>query len=542
MMDSTPSEHTVFTPPITSEPDHSKSKALAGTVRVVRNTVLVVLVLGIVLGTVLSGFSSVLWFLGASFMVVNQSLLTFWSSQSTYLLATALKHGKDELKKRVPAEDEWPFVTVQLPLYNERFLVKRLLQACVGLDYPSDRLEIQILDDSTDDTPDIVRDTVKELQPFTPFKLIHVRRDNRHHFKAGALAAATKTARGEFLAIFDADFVPQPSFLRETVPYFYGEERVGCVQSRWGHLNRNHSMFTSIQALGHDGHFMIEQHARSFGGLFLNFNGTAGIWRKSTTMDAGGWCGDSLAEDLDLSYRIQMAGWKIKYTRDVVVPAELPSHISAFKKQQFRWAKGSLQSARRLIPALLASNATFAQKLGGIMHLLGYGCHMLMVLNFIFTMFIFLLGSPLDYGPVAGVIILSLALGPPFVVIFAQCMLGHPGRLLVLPQLLLLHHGIIINNCRAVIEAWVGKASVFERTPKYGDLKTNTAWKTSRYAQLVKVDFLGELVASIALWGVLAYGIIYGNAVPPLIPWLAFFASSFTYIVFLHLQEIRDMA
>ena len=249
--------------------------------------------------------------------------------------------------ERPPDPDLWPRVTVQLPIFNERYVATRLIDAVCALDYPRDRLEIQVLDDSTDDTRERVAACV-ERQRRLGFDIRHLHRTDRTGYKAGALAAGCAEARGDLLAIFDADFVPPTDFLLRTVPYFADQE-IGVVQARWEHVNRDYSLLTQAQAIFLDAHFRIEHQARNRGGNFFNFNGTAGLWRRQAIDDAGGWQHDTLTEDLDLSYRAQLAGWRFLFLPDVVAPAELPVDANAFKRQQFRWAKGSVQTARKLL-------------------------------------------------------------------------------------------------------------------------------------------------------------------------------------------------
>ena len=267
-----------------------------------------------------------------------------------------------------------PQVTTQLPVFNEANCVERLLEAVCAIDYPKDKHEIQVLDDSTDECYEVAKKKVAELAAKGyDIKLIH--RTNRSEFKAGALKEAMEVAKGEFLAIFDADFVPEKDFLLKTIPYLVMDEKIGLVQGRWGHLNRTESGLTLAQSIGIDGHFVVEQSARSWGKLFMNFNGTAGVWRKQAIYGGGGWEGDTLTEDMDLSYRSQLAGWKMKFVFDVIVPAELPNDINAFKAQQFRWAKGSIQTAIKILPRVLKSKVPFRVKIGAILHTTHYSIH-----------------------------------------------------------------------------------------------------------------------------------------------------------------------
>src|SRR5574341_398096 len=251
-----------------------------------------------------------------------------------------------------PALDDPPRVTVQLPIYNELYVVERVIDSAVALDWPRDRLQVQVLDDSDDETTQIAQARVDYFRR-RGMDITLIRRTNREGFKAGALAAGLEGANGEFIAIFDADFVSPPDFLKQIIPHFAGRHDLGLVQTRWGHLNANYSTLTRVQALALDGHFVVEQSARQRNSLFMNFNGSAGVWRRACIEDAGGWQADTLSEDLDLSYRAQMRGWRIGYAPDVVVPGELPSQVEAFKKQQFRWAKGSFQVVRKMLPEVL---------------------------------------------------------------------------------------------------------------------------------------------------------------------------------------------
>lgn len=264
---------------------------------------------------------------------------------------------------------EVPFVTIQLPVYNEMYVMERLLNNIAKIDYPRHRLEIQVLDDSTDETVESTKHHIAKLQN-EGLDIQHITRSNRKGFKAGALKAGLETAKGEFIAIFDADFLPQTDWLQRTIPYFK-DEKLGVVQTRWAHINRNYSILTKIQAFALDAHFTLEQVGRNSKGHFINFNGTAGIWRKTCILDAGNWEGDTLTEDLDLSYRAQLKKWKFKYLEDVVTPAELPIVISAARSQQFRWNKGGAENFQKMMWKVLKSkNLSAKTKLHGLLHLL----------------------------------------------------------------------------------------------------------------------------------------------------------------------------
>ena len=288
----------------------------------------------------------------------------------------------DELQARMKA---WPRVTIQLPMFNEYYVAERLIDTTMQVRYPKNRLEVQVLDDSTDETTDLVRKKVAfyKKKGFD-IKLIH--RVNRQGHKAGALREAQEVAKGEFVAIFDADFMPAVDFLEKTVPYFYESDDIGMVQTRWGHINADYSILTKGQSLGIDGHFTIEQIARGGSGLWMNFNGTAGIWRKTCIYDAGNWSADTLTEDFDLSYRAELKGWRFRYIVDVVNPAELPATVSAYKSQQFRWCKGSIQTTVKLAPTIFRTELPWKVKLEALTHLTNYLVHPLMVINILATL------------------------------------------------------------------------------------------------------------------------------------------------------------
>ena len=263
----------------------------------------------------------------------------------------------DQIKKqfyRNFSPHDWPKITIQLPIFNERYVIERLLKAVCRLEYPKDLLEIQVLDDSTDDTGIIAQSIIKKMTD-QGLDIVYFHREDRTGFKAGALKEGLKIAKGELLGIFDADFIPEPSFLKEIIPYFK-DPNIGMLQTRWGHINSDYSLLTRAQSMGIDGHFAVEQASRAWSGFFLNFNGTAGIWRKKAIEDAGGWQADTLTEDLDLSYRAQLSGWKLNFAPEIVCPAEVPVTINAFKSQQHRWAKGSIQTAKKNLGKLFKSD------------------------------------------------------------------------------------------------------------------------------------------------------------------------------------------
>jgi cellulose synthase/poly-beta-1,6-N-acetylglucosamine synthase-like glycosyltransferase len=369
-----------------------------------------------------------------------------------------------------PEPERWPVVTVQLPIFNERYVAERLIEAVCALDYPRELLEIQLLDDSTDDTREIVAQRVAEKRA-AGFDVHHLHRTDRRGFKAGALAAGLEVARGEYVAVFDADFVPAPDFLRATVPHFH-DPAVGMVQARWGHLNRDYSLLTRVQAILLDGHFLVEHAARHRSGCFFNFNGTAGVWRRQAIEDAGGWEHDTLTEDLDLSYRAQLAGWKFLYLPEVVVPAELPAEINAYKSQQHRWAKGSVQTGRKLLWKVLRAPIPWRAKLEGFVHLTNNSAYLLMIAlsALIFPAMVlrqddaewtlFAIDLPLFTAATVSVVVFYLV---------SQGAAGGPvlRRLWQMPALMGVGIGLSVNNSRAVLEGLWQRGGVFHRTPKF---------------------------------------------------------------------------
>ena len=472
------------------------------------------------------------------------SLFLFSYSVNCYVLILfylrRFRKGNDANHKLIVESQTWwnnpervPRVTTQVPLYNELNVAERVIRAVAAMDYPEGKHEIQILDDSTDETKSLVDQVVSTLKS-TGLDIHVVRRSDRVGFKAGALDAGTRIAKGEFLAVFDGDFVPKPDFLKKMVPFFLNDGKVGLVQARWGHLNKEDSMLTRTQSLGIDGHFIIEQSARAFTGLFMNFNGTAGMWRKQTIVEAGGWKHDTLTEDLDLSYRAQLAGWKASFVPEVVVPAELPNNVAAFKSQQFRWAKGSIQTALKLLPALGRSDLSCLQKVQGFFHLTHFAIHPFMVI-------LALLGLPFSVVAesqlptnlffTAGLIMSLATFAPCTLYWFSQKHTGIPWhfRLIRIPLLMITGVGIAISNARAVIEALIGKQSDFIRTPKMG----NAPLKTYR----VKMPILPLL--EIALSGYCWYSVFQFFPLGKwfVAPFLFINALGFGYIGFLGLMQ-----
>ncbi len=391
------------------------------------------------------------------------SILLFFYALYVLALAGLSVWGR---RRPIPRAEPrtWPTVTVQLPIYNEGSVVERLLEAVAALDYPRDRLEIQVLDDSTDETAQRVKRRVADYQAMgLPIELL--RRPNRNGYKAGALAYGMRRARGEFIAIFDADFVPPPDFLKRMIPVLLADPTIGAAQARWSHLNADRSWITRAQALMLDAHFMVDQAARSAAGLPVNFNGSAGVWRRAAIEAAGGWESDTLTEDLDLSYRAQLAGWRLVFVPDVTVPGEIPPTLSAFKRQQFRWAKGTTQTFRKLIGRIWRSPWPWWKRVAATFHLGGYFTNLLGVL-------LLLLSGPLlrhsAERPKWAVVLGMGLLAVPIMYGLSQQALypDWPRRLWAIPLLFLVGTGLILNNTRAILEALLGYPSEFQRTPK----------------------------------------------------------------------------
>jgi hypothetical protein len=376
-------------------------------------------------------------------------------------------------------------------------VVERLIDACARLDYPAHLLQIQVLDDSTDDTVSIVNRRCAYWQSLGR-QVEVVRRPTRAGFKAGALAHALPQGAGEFVAIFDADFQPPADFLRRTIPHFLtpGARRVGFVQARWGHVNRDYSAVTRSQALALDGHFVIEQDARFHAGYLIGFNGSAGVWRRACIEDAdvGGWQEDTLCEDLDLSYRAQLAGWQPIYLNDVVAPAEIPPQVSAYKRQQFRWAKGSVQTLRKLGQNVWGSSRPLVQRLSALLHLGNYLIHPMLLLLLLIIPPILLLGaSPLSPVPLIGM----TSFGPPLLYAAGQIRLDRRTwwkRWAYLPLLTLLGMGVCLNNSWAVWQGLRTNGGEFQRTPKFRVERRSDNWRQSGYRLPLDRMMVGELL------------------------------------------------
>jgi cellulose synthase/poly-beta-1,6-N-acetylglucosamine synthase-like glycosyltransferase len=463
-------------------------------------------------------------FLGVYFAVL--CVLAVYGSHR-YRMAFLYYRHKFKIPTPAGTLAQLPRVTIQLPVFNEMYVVERLIEAVCRIEYPRALLEIQVLDDSTDETCAIARAAV-ERHRRAGQDVTYIHRTNRMGFKAGALENGLLTAKGEYVAVFDADFVPAPDFLQRTVPFF-ADARVGMVQVRWGHLNREFSILTQAQSIFLDGHFIIEHTARNRSGCFFNFNGTAGIWRRTAIADAGGWQHDTLTEDLDLSYRAQLKGWQFIFLPEVVSPAEVPVDMNAFKSQQHRWAKGSIQTARKLLPTILRSNQPFAVKREAFFHLTNNIAYLLMVLLSVLmplsmvvrfkhglysTLF---LDLPFCLAATASVCFFYVA---------TQRELGLTGwqRVKYLPFIMSLGIGLAINNAKAVIEALLNQQSAFARTPK-----TGSEGKSIR--STVRRSYLGARTMMPLLE--LGFGLYFSGAL-----WFAIDAGIWTSVPFLVLFQV----
>lgn len=469
------------------------------------------------------------------------AMLSFYGSHRYLMVYLYRKNqGPDAKPDHEFSEEDLPVVTIQLPLFNERYVCQRLIDAVCAMDYPSDRLEIQVLDDSTDDTTDLARRAVRRWrEDGIDVKVIH--REDRTGYKAGALEEGLEVARGEFVAVFDADFIPGKDFVRKTIHYFTNP-KVGMVQARWEHINRSYSLLTRAQAVLLDGHFVIEHTARNRSGRFFNFNGTAGIWRASVIAEAGGWQHDTLTEDLDLSYRAQMAGWKFIFLRDLGVPSELPVEMSAFKSQQHRWAKGSIQTSFKLLPTVLKSDQPWKIKLEAFFHLTANMAYLLLVVLAILMPVATLIRLHEGWY-VTLMIDLPIFMGATFSICtfyyYSQRELGRSRleTLKLLPAVMGLGIGISLNNTKAVLEAIAGHESPFVRTPKYAIQSSGESWTSKLYIK--KSTLLPALEFLFGAWFTASIVFVLLDARESLysLPFLILFQFGFLYVAILSISH-----
>lgn len=483
--------------------------------------------------------------LGPSLYVIFLTIgwiLMVYTLNFYYLAYHSRNNIRHERKRRqkVDLPTNLPVVTIQLPLYNEKYVVKRLIDAVCRMEYPKDKFQIQVLDDSDDDTVDLIRSIVDEYR-FKGFDIVHVRRKDRIGYKAGALKEGIKYAKGEFVAIFDADFVPPAWFLKSAIGHFYADPKLGLVQCKWGHVNENYSTLTEAQAVLLDLHFLIEQKAKSLTRLFMNFNGTAGIWRTSCINEAGGWHTSTLVEDLDLSYRVQMNGWRCLFLEDVVVDAELPVQMNAAKRQQFRWAKGSIQVALKLLSDLmLRRNIPIETKTQAFIQLTRHTINPLFLSQFL----IFPMLLAMDYE-------LYTVSWAPLIAIFMYVIMGPGGYLIIINKtwrgekwrekaqqfffLMFYSTGLSVNNTVAVFDAVFGRKNEFLRTPKFGIVNKNDNWKNKEYVLPFTKTMLLEMF--FAIYGCMAVliSIFTGNSLYS--PMIAIPTIGFIYVAYMGIMH-----
>jgi cellulose synthase/poly-beta-1,6-N-acetylglucosamine synthase-like glycosyltransferase len=430
------------------------------------------------------------------------AFLSIYGVQAILLTLLYVRHRGEDPADSVPGEGDWPLVAIQLPIYNEQHVVGRLIDAAAALDYPASRLEIQVLDDSTDETTELAEAKAAHYRA-KGVNIQVLRRPTREGFKAGALAWALECTEAEFVVVFDADFNPRSDFLRRTIPSLLAHHDVGVVQTRWSHLNETYSPLTRVQALALDGHFVVEQTGRNRSDLLINFNGSGGVWRRRCIEQAGGWQWDTMTEDMDLSYRAQLAGWRSLYLPEVDAPAELPPQMEAFKRQQARWAQGSTQCLRKLGPRILRSNLTSRQKLMALIHISSYLTQPFMVLLLLTTLPI--LWSSHSSSPLLGGLWL-VSFGPPLLYLVAESRLHRDWgrRLLYFPMLAAVFAGISWSTSRAVWQGLTRWGGTFRRTPKFRLEDDQGRWADSVYRLLPDRVILGEVLlmvyAMVTVW------------------------------------------
>ena len=473
--------------------------------------------------------------LGIYFFVLV--ILAVYGWHRYYLVYLYMK-SKDHQPMPLGSFETLPRVTVQLPVYNEMYVAERLIKAVCQLDYPRELLEIQVLDDSVDETTVVVERAVRRYSA-TGIDITCLHRSDRTGYKAGALEAGLHVATGEYVAVFDADFLPTPDFLRRSVQFFT-DPKVAMVQARWGHINQDYSLLTKIQSILLDGHFVLEHGSRSRSGLFFNFNGTAGIWRRSAIEDAGGWQHDTLTEDLDLSYRAQLRGWQFVFLQDLVQPAELPVEMNAFKSQQHRWAKGSIQTCRKVLPRILRSNLPFRVKAEAFFHLTANFNYLLMcVLSLLLapSMVIrynmgwyemLLIDVPLFFAATASV-------GNFYMVCQRELHEDWTTRLKYVPFLMSIGIGLTVNNTRAVLEALFNRQSEFARTPKYCIEEQADEWIGKRYRESGVVQPMIELTLGLYFTATVFYAL--ANGIYATVPFLVLFQVGFLYTSLLSIVQ-----
>ncbi|MBX3246589.1 MAG: glycosyltransferase family 2 protein [Myxococcales bacterium] len=473
--------------------------------------------------------------------LVALTILGIYGAHRSNLLMLYLKHRKNATEpERRFAPDELPLITVQLPMFNEMYVVDRLLEGVAKLEYPKDRLHIQVLDDSTDETQQIARAKVDELCD-RGFDAQYLHRVDRTGYKAGALEAGLASAKGELILVLDADFVPEPNMIRKMVDHFT-DENVGMVQARWGHINRDYSVLTKCQSMMLDGHFVIEHIARNRSGRFFNFNGTAGIWRKTTIEDAGGWQHDTVTEDMDLSFRAQIKGWRFVYVPDALAPAELPCEMNSFKTQQFRWAKGSAQTTKKLIGLVLRAEIPWRVKLEVLFHLTNNFAYLFLVLLALLQLPNMLIRRHMDNPELLLLDVPLFAATCGSICVFY--LVTHRAlydnlwdAIKRLPLMMALGIGLSVNNARAVLEGLFGKDLEFVRTPKHGVAENRDDWKKKKYKASFPIHSLLELAFGLYFVVTIVLAFVTGSWVT--IPFLLLFMIGFLYVGTLSFFQAR---
>ncbi len=468
--------------------------------------------------------------------IISAIIITAYTVNFYYLALLSRRK-----KNVIPTVDlGTPSVTIQLPIYNEKYVAKRLVDAVCNLDYPKDQLNIMILDDSDDDTVELLENVVNDYKK-QGFQIEHIRRGTRKGYKAGALKYAMEITDSELVAIFDADFIPPTWFLKRAIPHF-SKPNIGLIQCRWGHVNENYSTITQVQALSLDFHFLIEQKAKSNSHLFMNFNGTAGIWKRDCIEDAGGWHTATLVEDLDLSYRAQMKGWKCIFLPDIVIDAELPAQMNAAKRQQFRWAKGSIQCATKLLfDIAIKRNVAIEAKIQAFIQLTRHIVFPLMLIQFL-ALPILLAGNVnlyvVSFLP-AITIATYLAMGPGAYILIMQSMYGKSwkSKVKLMPALLIYNAGMSVNNTVAVFDAVLGKKNEFLRTPKYGIVTKDDDWRDKAYNLPFTQTTLLEIF--FAVYGIMGIFISVFSNNPIFVPIIALQTIGFFYIAYMSLAHSK---
>ncbi|WP_415282911.1 glycosyltransferase [Candidatus Nitrososphaera sp. FF02] len=477
-------------------------------------------------------------FLYVIFLVIAWVVLLY--TLNFYYLAYQSRNSGERRRKALPeiAHGALPAVTIQLPLYNEKYVARRLIDAVCKMDYPKNKMQIQVLDDSDDDTVDLIRSIVDEYK-FKGFDIMHVRRADRSGYKAGALKAGMKSVKGEYIAIFDADFTPPVSFLKHLLKHF-ADPKMGFVQCKWGHINEDYSTMTQAEAVSLDIHFLVEQKAKSANQIFLNFNGTAGVWRKSCIDDAGGWQTTTLVEDMDLSYRAQMKGWKCMFLDDYVVDAELPVQINAAKRQQFRWAKGSMQVALKLLTdVMMHRKVPVESKVQSFIHMTRHIVNPLSLAQFLIFPMLLAMNYKFYEGDWAPLMVLGMfvALGPGGYLVVINRVWKQKWRQKALQFMFLTFFagGLTVNNSVAVFDAIFGRKNEFLRTPKFGIVKKGEDWRQKEYVLPFTKTTLLEIF--FALYGVIAIfaAIFSNNALYT--PIIALPTIGFAYVAYLSIAH-----